>query len=140
MCVEGRRGVRSQVSIDPRSPTGPNEYRGGDGPLYVMKGKLNNPLHHAFLQAGEQAGYAITEDMNGYKQEGIGIFDLTIHKGIYLLQICHCNTCHTSLWDCSHYDRCKQKQKQVHTWPKDELMLCRFTLTILQHNRKHKHI
>jgi len=51
---------------------GSDDYRGGDGPLYVTTGAMRNPLYRAFIEAGEQAGYARTEDMNGYRQEGLG--------------------------------------------------------------------
>jgi choline dehydrogenase-like flavoprotein len=47
----------------------------------VIKGKLGNPLFHAFLKGTEQAGLPYTEDMNGYQQEGVGVFDMNIHKG-----------------------------------------------------------
>ena len=60
---------------------GPDEYRGGNGPLHVSRGKTNHPLHKAFIEAGQQAGYPFTEDMNGYQQEGFGWMDMTIHKG-----------------------------------------------------------
>uniref|UniRef100_A0A8D0HV11 Choline dehydrogenase n=1 Tax=Sphenodon punctatus TaxID=8508 RepID=A0A8D0HV11_SPHPU len=60
---------------------GPNPYRGGDGPLHVSRGKTNNPLHQAFLDAAQQAGYPFTDDMNGYQQEGVGWMDMTVHKG-----------------------------------------------------------
>ncbi|XP_060080282.1 uncharacterized protein LOC132559680 [Ylistrum balloti] len=60
---------------------GENDYRGGDGPLHVSRGKSNNPLHQAFIEAGQQAGFPFTEDMNGYQQEGVGPMDMTIHKG-----------------------------------------------------------
>ena len=60
---------------------GPDEYRGGNGPLHVSRGKTNHPLHRAFIEAGQQAGYPFTEDMNGYQQEGFGWMDMTIHKG-----------------------------------------------------------
>lgn len=60
---------------------GPDEYRGGDGPLYVSAGKMRNPLFQAWLEAGRQAGYPITEDMNGYQQEGLGRMDSTIKNG-----------------------------------------------------------
>ncbi|XP_066553835.1 choline dehydrogenase, mitochondrial [Amia ocellicauda] len=60
---------------------GASQYRGGDGPLHVSRGKTNHPLHHAFLEAGQQAGYPFTDDMNGYQQEGVGWMDMTIHKG-----------------------------------------------------------
>jgi choline dehydrogenase len=60
---------------------GGDDYRGRDGPLRVMAGPMNNPLFHAFIEAGEQAGYAATPDMNGYRQEGFGPMDMTIHRG-----------------------------------------------------------
>ena len=60
---------------------GAGDYRGGEGPLRVSRGITNNPLHQAFLEAGQQAGYTYTDDMNGYQQEGVGPMDMTIHKG-----------------------------------------------------------
>ncbi|KAF3696669.1 Choline dehydrogenase, mitochondrial [Channa argus] len=60
---------------------GENRYRGGSGPLHVSRGKTNHPLHKAFIEAGRQAGYPVTDDMNGYQQEGVGWMDMTIHKG-----------------------------------------------------------
>ncbi|XP_033754326.1 choline dehydrogenase, mitochondrial-like isoform X2 [Pecten maximus] len=60
---------------------GENDYRGGDGPLHVSRGRSNNPLHQAFIEAGQQAGFPFTDDMNGYQQEGVGWMDMTIHKG-----------------------------------------------------------
>ncbi|KAL9955253.1 hypothetical protein ACROYT_G036548 [Oculina patagonica] len=61
---------------------GPDDYRGGDGPLHVSRGKMNNPLYQAFIDAGVQAGYPFTEDMNGYEQEGFGWMDMTVYKGV----------------------------------------------------------
>ena len=61
---------------------GADEYRGNDGPLKVSRGKLsNNPLFQAFVDAGVQAGYPATNDVNGYQQEGFGVFDMTIWNG-----------------------------------------------------------
>ena len=60
---------------------GPDDYRGGEGPLHVSAGKMTNPLFQAWIEAGRQAGYPITEDMNGYQQEGIGRMDMTTYKG-----------------------------------------------------------
>lgn len=56
-------------------------YRGGSGPLHVTRGKTNHPLHHAFIEAGQQTGYPFTDDMNGYQQEGVGWMDMTVYKG-----------------------------------------------------------
>lgn len=61
---------------------GADRYRGDSGPLHVSRGKTNHPLHHAFIEAAQQAGYPFTKDMNGYQQEGIGWMDMTIHKGV----------------------------------------------------------
>ncbi|XP_068940472.1 choline dehydrogenase, mitochondrial [Petaurus breviceps papuanus] len=61
---------------------GPNRYRGGEGPLYVSRGKSDHPLHHAFLEAAQQAGYPFTDDMNGFQQEGFGWMDMNIKKGL----------------------------------------------------------
>ena len=42
---------------------------------------MSSPLYRAFIQAGEQAGYATTDDFNGARQEGFGPYQRTIHKG-----------------------------------------------------------
>ncbi|XP_034514370.1 choline dehydrogenase, mitochondrial isoform X5 [Ailuropoda melanoleuca] len=60
---------------------GAGTYRGGQGPLHVSRGRTNHPLHRAFLEAAQQAGYPLTEDMNGFQQEGFGWMDMTIHQG-----------------------------------------------------------
>src|SRR5688572_8441657 len=57
---------------------GGDTYRGGDGPLQTCYGPLSNPLHAAWLEAGRQAGYPATADINGYQQEGFGRFDMTV--------------------------------------------------------------
>ena len=57
---------------------GANLYRGGDGPLQVSNGPMTNPLFDAFIEAGEQAGYRKSEDLNGEHFEGFGLFDRTI--------------------------------------------------------------
>lgn len=60
---------------------GADDYRGSDGPLNVHTGDEPNPLFGAFLEAGQQAGYPRTDDMNGYQQEGVGKMDMTIRNG-----------------------------------------------------------
>lgn len=58
---------------------GPNDYHGGDGPVSVTTPKAgNNPLFHAMVEAGVQAGYPRTDDLNGYQQEGFGPMDRTV--------------------------------------------------------------
>ena len=60
---------------------GGDHYRGDAGPLHVSTGQCSNPLYKAFVDAGRQAGYPFTKDMNGYQQEGFGAMDMTVHKG-----------------------------------------------------------
>ncbi|NVO07605.1 MAG: choline dehydrogenase [Rhodoferax sp.] len=60
---------------------GGDDYRGADGPLHVHTGECKNPLYNAFIEAGQQAGYPYTKDMNGYQQEGFGPMDMTTYKG-----------------------------------------------------------
>ena len=60
---------------------GPDQYRGGEGPLRTRVGALDNPLYHAWIEAGRQAGYPLTEDINGFQQEGFGRMDMTVHAG-----------------------------------------------------------
>ena len=60
---------------------GGDDYRGDSGPLHTSRGGMRNPLYRAFIEAGEQAGYACTADMNGYRQEGLGPMDMTVHRG-----------------------------------------------------------
>ncbi|UFQ98109.1 choline dehydrogenase [Pseudomonas wenzhouensis] len=58
---------------------GANDYHGGDGPVSVTTPKNgNNPLFHAMIEAGVQAGYPRTDDLNGYQQEGFGPMDRTV--------------------------------------------------------------
>jgi choline dehydrogenase len=59
---------------------GADEYRGGDGPLVVERGPVANPLYGAFFEAVQQAGYPLTEDVNGYRQEGFATFDRNVHR------------------------------------------------------------
>ncbi|MFZ5965108.1 choline dehydrogenase [Thalassococcus sp. BH17M4-6] len=60
---------------------GRSDVRGTDGPLHISRGKRDNPLVQAFVQAGVQAGYEATDDYNGLKQEGFGPMEATIWKG-----------------------------------------------------------
>ncbi len=56
-------------------------WRGTSGPLHVGRGKMENPLTRAFIEAGRQAGYPVTEDYNGEQQEGFGPFEQTVWQG-----------------------------------------------------------
>jgi len=60
---------------------GDADMRGDDGPLHVTRGPRLNPLYSAFVEAGRQAGYPITDDYNGYQQEGFGPMEQTVWRG-----------------------------------------------------------
>jgi choline dehydrogenase len=60
---------------------GANDWRGGDGPIVLERGTAASPLFGAFFEAAQQAGYELTHDVNGWRQEGFGRFDRTISRG-----------------------------------------------------------
>jgi len=60
---------------------GDPSWRGTDGPMHITRGRRTNPLFKAFVDAGAQAGYEVTSDYNGEKQEGFGAMEMTIWKG-----------------------------------------------------------
>jgi choline dehydrogenase len=60
---------------------GGDVHRGGDGPLSVTAGRMKNPLYQAWVEAGRQAGYPVSNDMNGAQQEGVGRMDMTVGAG-----------------------------------------------------------
>jgi choline dehydrogenase len=60
---------------------GADEFRGDHGPLVLERGPATNPLFGAFFEAVQQAGYPVTADVNGYRQEGFARFDRNIHRG-----------------------------------------------------------
>lgn len=56
-------------------------WRGTKGPMHIQRGPRQNPLYAAFIEAGKQAGFELTDDYNGSKQEGFGPMEQTIHMG-----------------------------------------------------------
>ena len=68
-----RRSERHEFGADP--------YHGDSGPLGVTAGRPTAPLNAAFLQAGQEAGYGYTDDVNGERQEGFGRVDRTTWRG-----------------------------------------------------------
>ncbi|SVD75069.1 uncharacterized protein METZ01_LOCUS427923, partial [marine metagenome] len=61
---------------------GGDPYRGNDGPLTICDGNaMQNPLYQAFIEAGREAGYPVTNDYNGYQQEGFGPMQMTVQNG-----------------------------------------------------------
>ena len=60
---------------------GADDWRGGGGPLELERGPATNVLFHAFFEAVQQAGYSLTDDVNGARQEGFAAFDRNIRNG-----------------------------------------------------------
>ncbi|MGC9421640.1 choline dehydrogenase [Vibrio sp.] len=60
---------------------GADKYHGDNGPLAISTAACNNPLFDAFFKAAQEAGYPLTDDVNGYQQEGFSAFDQNIYRG-----------------------------------------------------------
>lgn len=60
---------------------GADAWRGGSGPLELERGPANSPLFGAFFEAVQQAGHPLTDDVNGYRQEGFAPFDRNVRHG-----------------------------------------------------------
>ena len=63
------------------SDRGADDWRGDSGRLGVTKGKLECPLYQAFFDAGRQSGQGYSEDLNGFKPEGLARLDSTTRNG-----------------------------------------------------------
>jgi len=61
---------------DPQTP-----FRGHSGPLVLERGPASTPLFKAFFKSVQEAGYPLTDDVNGFRQEGFAPFDRNIHRG-----------------------------------------------------------
>ncbi|MCF8159596.1 MAG: choline dehydrogenase [Polaromonas sp.] len=55
--------------------------RGTNGPIQVTRGREKNPLYQAFVQAGVQAGYAESPNMNQRQHEGFGPMEMNVGDG-----------------------------------------------------------
>ncbi|HZO23114.1 MAG TPA: choline dehydrogenase [Steroidobacteraceae bacterium] len=77
----GYRDVLPYFRRAEKRAAGEDLYRGGSGKLHTSRGTLANPLNAAWLEAGRQAGYPLTADMNGFQQEGFGAMDMTVGGG-----------------------------------------------------------
>ncbi|MEU7456168.1 choline dehydrogenase [Streptosporangium roseum] len=75
-CLPYFKRMENCLAADPDDPL-----RGHDGPLVLERGPVRNPLFAAFFEAAQQAGYPLTDDVNGYRQEGFARFDRTIRRG-----------------------------------------------------------
>src|SRR5215210_4568235 len=75
-CLPYFQRMETCLAAGPEDP-----FRGHEGPLVLERGPATSPLFGAFFEAVQQAGYALTADVNGYRQEGFGAFDRNIHHG-----------------------------------------------------------
>jgi choline dehydrogenase len=75
-CLPYFKRMENCLAAAPNDP-----FRGHAGPLVLERGPATNPLFGAFFEAVQQAGYALTDDVNGYRQEGFAPFDRNIHRG-----------------------------------------------------------
>jgi choline dehydrogenase len=60
---------------------GGDAWHGGDGPMKITRASSPNPIYSATIKAGGEAGHPLTQDFNGFQQEGFGTYQLTIHDG-----------------------------------------------------------
>jgi choline dehydrogenase len=60
---------------------GPDDWRNDDGPLKLERGPAESPLFDAWLDAGVEAGFNRTDDVNGFRQEGFAAFDKNVFRG-----------------------------------------------------------
>ena len=64
-----------------RFEQGADRYRGADGPVPVTRRARTDRLGEAWLEAGRQTGYAISDDVNGFRQEGLSRLDMNVANG-----------------------------------------------------------
>ena len=77
----GHRHVLPYYKRMETSHGGQDGWRGAGGPLHVTRGVRKNPLYRAFVEAGREAGYEVTQDYNGEQQEGFGAMEMTVWGG-----------------------------------------------------------
>jgi choline dehydrogenase len=75
-CLPYFRRIENCLAAAPSDPL-----RGRDGRLVLERGPARNPLFGAFFEAARQAGYFLTDDVNGFRQEGFAPFDRNILHG-----------------------------------------------------------
>ena len=75
-CLPYFKRMENCLAADDTDP-----FRGKNGPLVLERGPATNPLFGAFFAAVQQAGYQLTDDVNGYRQEGFAPFDRNVHRG-----------------------------------------------------------
>jgi choline dehydrogenase len=61
---------------------GEDEFHGVGGPLRVSDARSLDPLLTAWVEAAIQAGHPATDDFNGARQDGVGVYQLTQRDGL----------------------------------------------------------
>ena len=77
----GYRNVLPYFRRAEKRAGGGDRYHGDSGKLSTTRGSMSNPLNSVWIEAGRQAGYPVTSDMNGFQQEGFGGMDMTVGRG-----------------------------------------------------------
>ncbi len=75
-CLPYFKRMEDTIAAAPDDP-----WRGHGGPLPLERGPATNPLFSAFFASVQEAGHALTDDVNGYRQEGFAKFDRNIWRG-----------------------------------------------------------
>jgi choline dehydrogenase len=57
-------------------------FRAADGKVPVKPQEQLGALNQAFLDAGKQAGLEVISDFNGFRQEGVGRFEMSVGRGV----------------------------------------------------------
>jgi 4-pyridoxate dehydrogenase len=60
---------------------GASQYRGGDGPLGVCRGRAKDAAYDAFVGCASELGYRGNPDYNGAEQEGFARVQFTVRDG-----------------------------------------------------------
>ena len=75
-CLPYFKRMEDTLAAAPDDP-----WRGHGGPLPLERGPATNPLFDAFFAAVQESGRPLTDDVNGYRQEGFAKFDRNIRRG-----------------------------------------------------------
>ncbi len=75
-CLPYFKRMETAAAADDNDPR-----RGHDGPLYLSRGPATSPLFQALFKSVQEAGFDLTNDVNGYRQEGFAPFDRNIKHG-----------------------------------------------------------
>ncbi|WP_420547608.1 choline dehydrogenase [Curvivirga sp.] len=67
--------------FEQRDDKSKDDFRGDDGMVGIQLQEDLNPLNAAFLEAGQQAGHKLSQDVNGYMQEGVSRFEMSVKNG-----------------------------------------------------------